>query len=135
MSSSSPNAKPKKLFVVGMHRSGTSILADLLKAHPAIAGHEIAEMPPELENEGQHVQSVFDADDALGPLVAKAARGPSREEEFNELARDVADFARLRTSTSEDVVDFGDNFDGQCDVGCRLPQLSVNSTVVKQCHG
>ena len=47
MSSSSPNAKPKKLFVVGMHRSGTSILADLLKAHPSISGHEIAEMPPE----------------------------------------------------------------------------------------
>ena len=66
MSSSSPNAKPKKLFVVGMHRSGTSILADLLKAHPSISGHEIAEMPPELENEGQHVQRVFPPDDALG---------------------------------------------------------------------
>ena len=26
------NAKPKKIFVVGLHRSGTSILAELLKA-------------------------------------------------------------------------------------------------------
>ena len=65
-STNSPTDSPRHVFVVGLHRSGTSILADLLKAHPAIAGHHIAEMPPELENEGQHVQRVFPPDDALG---------------------------------------------------------------------
>ena len=49
-------AHQRKVFVVGLHRSGTSILAELLKGHPSICGHDIAEMPPELENEGQHVQ-------------------------------------------------------------------------------
>ena len=49
-------ATKRKVFVVGLHRSGTSILSELLKAHPNICGHNVAEMPPELENEGQHVQ-------------------------------------------------------------------------------
>jgi hypothetical protein len=49
-------ATKRKVFVVGLHRSGTSILSELLKAHPSICGHNVAEMPPELENEGQHVQ-------------------------------------------------------------------------------
>ena len=40
----------------GLHRSGTSILAELLKSHPKIAGHQIEGMPPELENEGQEWQ-------------------------------------------------------------------------------
>merc|ERR1719353_1166415 len=74
--------KPRKVFVVGLHRSGTSILAELLKSHPLIAGHQIDEMPPELENEGQHVQTVFPPDDALGwpgyfafNRLARAPRG------------------------------------------------------------
>ena len=46
----------RRLFVVGLHRSGTSILAEILKAHPLISGHQIEAMPAELENEGQHVQ-------------------------------------------------------------------------------
>ena len=62
----SPTANPRHVFVVGLHRSGTSILAELLKAHPKISGHTIEGMPPELENEGQHVQRVFPPDDALG---------------------------------------------------------------------
>ena len=49
-------ATKRKVFVVGLHRSGTSILSELLKAHPNICGHNVAEMPPELENEGQHMQ-------------------------------------------------------------------------------
>lgn len=48
----------KHIFVVGLHRSGTSILSELLKAHPFISGHKIDEMPKELENEGQHVQVI-----------------------------------------------------------------------------
>lgn len=53
---SSPEGTPKHVFVVGLHRSGTSILAELIKAHPLVSGHTVTEMPPELENEGQHVQ-------------------------------------------------------------------------------
>jgi hypothetical protein len=50
-------ARPKKhVFIVGCHRSGTSILAELLKMHPQISGHIVEQMPPELENEGQHIQ-------------------------------------------------------------------------------
>ena len=66
MRQNSPPTKPRHVFVVGLHRSGTSILAELLKQHPQIAGHTIVDMPPELENEGQHVQRVFPPDDALG---------------------------------------------------------------------
>ena len=46
----------RRIFVVGLHRSGTSILAQLIAGHPLIAGHQIEGMPAELENEGQHVQ-------------------------------------------------------------------------------
>ena len=54
----SPQSPTKRqhIFVVGLHRSGTSILAELLKTNPKIAGHNVHEMPPELENEGQHLQ-------------------------------------------------------------------------------
>lgn len=73
--SSSPSPQRRHVFVVGMHRSGTSILAELLKAHPLISGHAIQEMPEELENEGQHIQVRIATCSA--PLRAPRGRRPT----------------------------------------------------------
>jgi len=53
------------LFVGGLHRSGTSALAQLLASSPGIRGMSRTGAP---ENEGQHVQSVY--------LPASAHGGP-----------------------------------------------------------
>ncbi len=44
------------LFIAGLHRSGTSILHRLLKEHPEISGFSGTAA---MEDEGQHLQSVF----------------------------------------------------------------------------
>lgn len=44
------------VFLAGLHRSGTSILHELLRAHPEISGFEGTGVP---EDEGQHLQTVF----------------------------------------------------------------------------
>ncbi len=44
------------LFIGGLHRSGTSILARCLSKHPLISGMQNTEVP---EDEGQHLQSVY----------------------------------------------------------------------------
>ncbi|MFQ6605989.1 MAG: sulfotransferase, partial [Fidelibacterota bacterium] len=46
------------IFIAGLHRSGTTILGDLLKQHPAITGLENTGVSM---NEGQLVQSVYPA--------------------------------------------------------------------------
>lgn len=46
----------KVIFICGLHRSGTSILHEVLKKHDAISGFENTGVP---EDEGQHLQSIF----------------------------------------------------------------------------
>lgn len=55
MSLQTPNGQ-RHIFIGGVHRSGTSILHRLLRAHPEISGFVGTGVP---EDEGQHLQSVF----------------------------------------------------------------------------
>jgi hypothetical protein len=55
------------VFLAGMHRSGTTLLARLLAAHPEISGFSETGVP---EDEGQHLQTVYPA--------AKVWGGPGR---------------------------------------------------------
>lgn len=55
------------VFVGGLHRSGTTLMADLLAAHPNVSGLQGTSVP---ENEGQHLQDVY--------LTARAHGGPGR---------------------------------------------------------
>lgn len=51
------------LFIGGLHRSGTSIVHQLLREHSGTSGFENTGVP---EDEGQHLQSVFPPAHALG---------------------------------------------------------------------
>lgn len=51
------------VFVAGLHRSGTTILHQLLRAHPDVSGFENTQVP---RDEGQFLQSVFKPDSAFG---------------------------------------------------------------------
>src|SRR5689334_17879745 len=44
------------VFVGGLHRSGTTLLARAIARHPAVSGLEGTNVP---EDEGEHVQSVY----------------------------------------------------------------------------
>ena len=55
------------VFLAGLHRSGTTLLARLLAAHPEISGFSGTGVPAD---EGQHLQSVYPA--------AKEYGGPGR---------------------------------------------------------
>ena len=90
-----PPLAPRRIFVGGLHRSGTSILASLLKRHPQICALEVPTMPLSLENEGQHVQTLFPVDDALG--------GPGYFG-FNPLAH-MTECHTLANSESADALD------------------------------
>mmetsp|Transcript_22626 Transcript_22626/g.72932 ORF Transcript_22626/g.72932 Transcript_22626/m.72932 type:complete len:523 (-) Transcript_22626:718-2286(-) len=87
-------AAARFVFVGGLHRSGTSLLAELLKAHPEVAGQVIDGMPKELEQEGQHVQRVYPVDDALGGPGAFAHNPLAHMTERHPLAT-AASAARL----------------------------------------
>lgn len=52
------NQKHKFIFICGLHRSGTSLLFKILKEQENISGHENTGV---IEDEGQHLQSVFNA--------------------------------------------------------------------------
>jgi Sulfotransferase family len=51
------------VFVAGLHRSGTTLLARLLAAHPEISGFSDTDAPAD---EGQHLQSVYPSDHEYG---------------------------------------------------------------------
>ncbi len=51
------------IFVVGLHRSGTSLLHAILREHPAISGFRDTGVP---EDEGQHLQTVLPTGLELG---------------------------------------------------------------------
>lgn len=46
----------KFIFIAGLHRSGTTVLADCLREHPQVSGFSGTGLP---EDEGQFLQSVF----------------------------------------------------------------------------
>jgi Sulfotransferase family len=51
------------VFLAGLHRSGTTVLARLLAAHPQISGFSDTGAPAD---EGQHLQSVYPSDHEYG---------------------------------------------------------------------
>jgi hypothetical protein len=55
--------RPRFVFVAGLHRSGTTLLARLLAAHPEISGFSGTGAPAD---EGQHLQSVYPSDHQYG---------------------------------------------------------------------
>jgi len=65
----------RHVFICGLHRSGTSALHDILRAHSEVTGFTESGAP---RDEGQHLQSVIETDAVLG--------GPGRFA-FNERAR------------------------------------------------
>lgn len=61
------DAEHRLVFVGGLHRSGTTLMANLLGAHPQVSRLRGTSVP---EDEGQHVQDVYPA--------ARAHGGPGR---------------------------------------------------------
>jgi Sulfotransferase family len=53
----------KLVFLAGLHRSGTTLLARLLAAHPGISGFSGTDAPAD---EGQHLQTVYPSDHEYG---------------------------------------------------------------------
>lgn len=53
----------RHVFICGLHRSGTSALHDILRAHPEVTGFTESGAP---RDEGQHLQTVMETDAALG---------------------------------------------------------------------
>jgi len=51
------------IFLAGLNRSGTSLLHEIIREHPDITGLTDTGVP---EDEGQHLQSVFEPGSALG---------------------------------------------------------------------
>ena len=55
------------IFLAGLHRSGTSLLHEIVRSHPLVSGFTNTGVP---EDEGQHLQTVFP--------TARAFGGPGR---------------------------------------------------------
>jgi hypothetical protein len=53
----------KFIFLAGHHRSGTSLLHEIIREHPSISGLSDTGVP---EDEGQHLQTVFEPANAFG---------------------------------------------------------------------
>lgn len=51
------------IFIAGLHRSGTSLLHDIMKTHPSVSGFSETGVP---KDEGQHLQSVYQTAMAFG---------------------------------------------------------------------
>src|SRR5262245_12260859 len=79
-------ARHRLLFIGGLHRSGTTLLEDLLAEHPAIAGLTDTGVP---HDEGQHLQDVYPS--------AREGGGPGR------FARDTT--AHLTEADVRDAAD------------------------------
>ena len=58
-----PPMEHQLVFLAGLHRSGTTVLARLLAAHPQISGFSDTGAPAD---EGQHLQSVYPSDHEYG---------------------------------------------------------------------
>lgn len=77
------------VFIGGLHRSGTTLLARSLGAHPAVSAFEETGVP---EDEGQHLQSVYPPASKLGGPgrfgFARGAHLTERSELTSERSRD-----------------------------------------------
>jgi hypothetical protein len=62
-----PMEDKRFIFLAGLHRSGTSLLHEIMREHPEISGFSDTGVP---EDEGQHLQSVYEP--------AKVFGGPGR---------------------------------------------------------
>jgi len=71
------------VFVAGLHRSGTTLLARCLAAHPHVTGLSGTGVP---EDEGQHLQDVFPTARALGGPGRFALRPEAHLTETSPLA-------------------------------------------------
>ncbi|MDO5979794.1 sulfotransferase family protein [Flavivirga spongiicola] len=81
----------KVLFICGLHRSGTSILSDIVSNSENISSFKNTGVP---ENEGQHLQSVFKAAHAYG--------GPGKFA-FDKNAR-LTERSALITNKNKDIL-------------------------------
>ncbi|WP_116364718.1 sulfotransferase family protein [Parahaliea mediterranea] len=52
------------VFIAGVHRSGTSLIHELLRAHPMISGFK--DTPAYMEDEGQFLQTVYPRGEVFG---------------------------------------------------------------------
>ena len=73
------------IFIAGLHRSGTSLLHEILKNHPEISGFTNTGVP---EDEGQHLQSVYKPAKAFGGPGKFAFDTESYMDESHHLATD-----------------------------------------------
>jgi hypothetical protein len=67
------------VFIGGLHRSGTTLLADILSKHPEVGG---LENTTAIENEGQYLQTVLPIDRVFGGPGRFAFRAGYRDHVF-----------------------------------------------------
>jgi len=84
------------VFVGGLHRSGTSLVASLLTAHPAASGFSGTGVP---EDEGQHLQVVYPTARAFGGPGRFALAEEAHLTESSALSTDASRDALLASWT------------------------------------
>jgi len=75
------------IFLCGLHRSGTSLLHEIVRSHPEVSGLQNTGVP---EDEGQHLQSVFQPAASFGGPGKFAFESGSRMDEAHLLANDTS---------------------------------------------
>ena len=92
------------IFLAGHHRSGTSLLHEIIREHPLISGFSNTGVP---EDEGQHLQKVF--------KPAKAFGGPGKYI-FNQNSRMTEDHSLATDRSSEKImVQWEKHYDASCE--------------------
>jgi hypothetical protein len=94
----------KFIFLAGHHRSGTSLLHEIIREHPAISGFRNTGVP---EDEGQHLQSVFKPANSFG--------GPGKYI-FNKNSYMNENHALANCQSAESIMDqWEKHYDQACD--------------------
>lgn len=78
------------VFLAGLHRSGTSLLHEIIRGHPEVSGFKDTGVP---EDEGQHLQSVYKPASSFGGPGKFAFDSRSHMDESHPLA--TRDNARI----------------------------------------